>query len=267
MLKNPAVGEALAAVVPAPTQQQQEREKAANEHWESNTLFETDAELQRQREEEEERLRLQREEEDAVREAPLTALCGLLSEVYGQAPDLPTVASDVLPGFLDAVVEWEHSVESLVGVVGLMAAVASTGVDGARQIWRRMQHPSAGVSVTWDSFISALVGYNRRFQFGGDTPQELEENERRAREAGGGVGYGHSVGAVNPYAAAFSREREMPEADVQGLSAYLGLLSALLEAAPAAEASSWTQWLEGRYGFALLDNLVVLLGLPRCRPS
>ena len=63
MLKNPAVGEALAAVVPAPTQQQQEREKAANEHWESNTLFETDAELQRQREEEEERLRLQREEE------------------------------------------------------------------------------------------------------------------------------------------------------------------------------------------------------------
>ena len=259
MLKNPTVGEALAAVVPAPTQQQQEREKAANEHWESNTLFETDAELQRQREEEEERLRLQREEEDAVREAPLTALCGLLSEVYGQAPDLPTVASDVLSGFLDAVVEWEHSVESLVGVVGLMAAVASTGVDGARQIWRRMQHPSAGVSVTWDSFISALVGYNRRFQFGGDTSQELEENERRAREAGG-VGYGHSVGAVNPYAAAFSREREMPEADVQGLSAYLGLLSALLEAAPAAEASSWTQWLEGRYGFALLDNLVVLLG-------
>ena len=182
--------------------------------------------------------------------------------MYGQAPDLPAVASDVLPGFLDAVVEWEHSVESLVGVVGLMAAVASTGVDGAGQIWRRMQHPSAGVSVTWDSFISALVGYNRRFQFGGDTPQELEENERRAREAGGVGGYGHSVGAVNPYAAAFSREREMPEADVQGLSAYLGLLSALLEAAPAAEASSWTQWLEGRYGFALLDNLVVLLGFP-----
>ena len=38
--------------------------------------------------------------------------------------------------------------------------------------------------------------------------------------------------------------------------------AALLEAAPAAEASSWTQWLEGRYGFALLDNLVVLLGFP-----
>ena len=126
MLKNPAVGEALAAVVPAPTQQQVERERAALEHWESNSLFETDAELQRQREEEEERLRLQKEEEDASREAPLTALCGLLSEVYSQAPDLPAAAADVLPGFLDAIVEWEHSVESLVGVVGLMAAVAGT---------------------------------------------------------------------------------------------------------------------------------------------
>ena len=56
---------------------QVERERAALEHRESNSLFETDAELQRQREEEE-RLRLQKEEEDASREAPLTALCGLL---------------------------------------------------------------------------------------------------------------------------------------------------------------------------------------------
>ena len=272
MLKNPAVGEALAAVVPAPTPQQVERERAALEHWESNSLFETDAELQRQREEEEERLRLQKEEEDASREAPLTALCGLLSEVYSQAPDLPAAAADVLPGFLDAIVEWEHSVESLVGVVGLMAAVAGTGPEGASQIWSRMQHPLAGSCVTWDSFVGALVGYNRRFQFGGDTPQELEENERSAAEAGVGYGgggarggyggYGANAGGPNPYAAAFSREREMPEADVQGLSAYLGLLASLLRAAPPGEASAWTQWLEGRYGFSLLDALTTLHSCP-----
>jgi len=271
MLKNPAVGEALAAVVPAPTQQQVERERAALEHWESNSLFETDAELQRQREEEEERLRLQKEEEDASREAPLTALCGLLSEVYSQAPDLPAAAADVLPGFLDAIVEWEHSVESLVGVVGLMAAVAGTGPEGASQIWSRMRHPLPGSCVTWDSFVGALVGYNRRFQFGGDTPQELEENERSAAEAGGYGGYGGgggfrggygNAGGPNPYAAAFSREREMPEADVQGLSAYLGLLASLLRAAPPGEASAWTQWLEGRYGFSLLDALTALHSCP-----
>ena len=180
MLKNPAIGEALAAVVPAPTQQQVERERVAQEHWESNSLFETDAELQRQREEEEERLRLQREEEDASREAPLTALCGLLREVYSQAPHLPAAAADVLPAFLDAIVEWEHSVESLVAVVGLAAAVAGTGPEGASQIWSRMRHPLPGSCVTWDSFVGALVGYNRRFRFGGDTPRELEENERSA---------------------------------------------------------------------------------------
>ena len=189
MLKNPAIGEALAAVVPAPTQQQVERERVAQEHWESNSLFETDAELQRQREEEEERLRLQREEEDASREAPLTALCGLLREVYSQAPHLPAAAADVLPAFLDAIVEWEHSVESLVAVVGLAAAVAGTGPEGASQIWSRMRHPLPGSCVTWDSFVGALVGYNRRFRFGGDTPRELE-GERSAAEAGGYGGYG-----------------------------------------------------------------------------
>ena len=252
MLKNPAIGEALAAVVPAPTQQQVERERVAQEHWESNSLFETDAELQRQREEEEERLRLQREEEDASREAPLTALCGLLREVYSQAPHLPAAAADVLPAFLDAIVEWEHSVESLVAVVGLAAAVAGTGPEGASQIWSRMRHPLPGSCVTWDSFVGALVGYNRRFRFGGDTPRELEENEYGSR---GNVG-------PNPYAAAFSREREMPEADVQGLSAYLGLLTSLLNAAPPGEASAWTQWLEGRYGFSLLDELAALRSCP-----
>lgn len=275
MLKNPAIGEALAAVVPAPTLQQVERERVAQEHWESNSLFETDAELQRQREEEEERLRLQREEEDASREAPLTALCGLLREVYSQAPHLPAAAADVLPAFLDAIVEWEHSVESLVAVVGLAAAVAGTGPEGASQIWSRMRHPPPGSCVTWDSFVGALVGYNRRFRFGGDTPRELEENERSAGvEAGGGYGgyggygarggYGSSHGNVgpNPYAAAFSREREMPEADVQGLSAYLGLLASLLRAAPPGEAPAWTQWLEGRYGFSLLDELAALHSCP-----
>ena len=54
----------------------------------------------------------------------------------------------------------------------------------------------------------------------------------------------------------------MPEADVQGLSAYLGLLTSLLNAAPPGEASAWTQWLEGRYGFSLLDELAALRSCP-----
>ena len=54
----------------------------------------------------------------------------------------------------------------------------------------------------------------------------------------------------------------MPEADVQGLSAYLGLLASLLRAAPPGEASAWTQWLEGRYGFSLLDALTALHSCP-----
>ena len=59
--------------------------------------------------------------------------------------------------------------------------MAGTGPEGASQIWSRMRHPLPGSCVTWDSFVGALVGYNRRFQFGGDTPQELEENGDRRR--------------------------------------------------------------------------------------
>jgi hypothetical protein len=63
-------------------------------------------------------------------------------------------------------------VESLVGVVGLLAAIAGTGAAEAQSVWRRMQAPPPGAAVTWDNFLGAIVGYNRRFAFGGDSPED-----------------------------------------------------------------------------------------------
>jgi hypothetical protein len=244
MLKNPVIGEALAAVVPAPTPAQ-----IAQQEREANGLGGLDGlegqlggsydgyggqQAHFEQQQQEERARRQREEEENQREAPLTALCGLLSEVYRQAPDLPAAAVDCLPGFLDAVVEWEHSVESLVGVIGLLAAIAGTGTAGAQSVWHRMQAPLQGAAITWDNFLGALVGYNRRFAYGGDSPADL----------------------------AAGVEREMPEADIQGLCAYLGLLSALMTRASPAEGAQWVVWLEGRYGVLLLDGLMRLHANP-----
>ena len=200
-------------------------------------------EERRRRAEEEEALRRRRGEEDATREAPLAALCAILAELYRQAPDLPSEASDALPGFLDALAEWEHSVESLVAFVGLMAAVAASGEEGAASTWRRVQTPPPGAAVTWDHFLGALVGYNRRFAYGGDAQ---------------GPGDDRGFGAQGPG----DRDREMPEADVQGLTAYLGLLASLLTGTNPAEASRWIAWIEGRYGVELLDQLMRLHANP-----
>jgi len=37
----------------------------------------------------------------------------------------------------------------LVGVIGLLAAVAGTGPAGAQGVWLRMQAPAAAAAVTW----------------------------------------------------------------------------------------------------------------------
>ena len=211
MLKNQVIGEALAAVVPAPTPAQisQQERDAMNgglggaeagrpdhhhhHHHHHGGSYDAYGGQQAafEQQQEEERARRQREEEESQREAPLAALCALLGECYRQAPDLPATAVDCLPGFLDAVVEWEHSVESLVGVIGLLAAIAGTGISGAQSVWHRMQAPIQGAVVTWDNFLGALVGYNRRFAYGGESPADV----------------------------AAGIEREMPEADIQaGLS-------------------------------------------------
>ena len=233
MLRNPVVGEALAAVVPAPTAAQlAEREREASGLGGLDGSY--DAYGGAARRQEEERARRQREEEESRREAPLTALCALIAETYRQAPYLPPTASDVLPGFLDAVMEWEHSVESLVGVLGVLSAVAGTGPAGAQSTWRRMQAPPPEAAVTWDNFLGALAGYNRRFAYGGDSPADVAANV----------------------------EREMPEADMQGLVAYLGLLTALMTSASPAEGAQWTTWLEGRYGLHILDSLLRLHANP-----
>ena len=248
MLKNPNVGEALAAVSPPMTAEQTEREEREASGFGGAGVGSADpfgagdaAEERRRKGEEEEALRRRREEEDATREAPLAALCAILAELYRQAPDLPSEASDALPGFLDALAEWEHSVESLVAFVGLMAAVAASGEEGAASTWRRMQTPPPGAAVTWDHFLGALVGYNRRFAYGGDAP-----------------GDDRGFGAQGPG----DRDREMPEADVQGLAAYLGLLASLLTGTNPAEASRWIAWIEGRYGVELLDQLMRLHANP-----
>jgi len=34
----------------------------------------------------------------------------------------------------------------------------------------------------WDNFLGALVGYNRRFAFGGDTPADLRSDLAAGRE-------------------------------------------------------------------------------------
>ena len=250
MLKNPNVGEALAAVAPPMTAEQTEREEREASGFGGVGVGSADpfgagdaAEERRRKGEEEEALRRRREEEDATREAPLAALCAILAELYRQAPDLPSEASDALPGFLDALAEWEHSVESLVAFVGLMAAVAASGEEGAASTWRRMQTPPPGAAVTWDHFLGALVGYNRRFAYGGDAQ---------------GPGDDRGFGAQGPG----NRDREMPEADVQGLAAYLGLLASLLTGTNPAEASRWIAWIEGRYGAELLDQLMRLHANP-----
>ena len=253
MLKNPNVGEALAAVTPPMTAEQTEREEREASGFGGvgvgvgvggSDPFGDAADERRRRVEEEEALRRRREEEDATREAPLAALCALLAEVYRQAPDLPSAAADALPGFLDALAEWEHSVESLVAFVGLMAAVAASGEEGAASTWRRMQTPPPGAAVTWDHFLGALVGYNRRFAFGGEDDP----------------GFGAAGGGSAPPPPAI--DREMPEADVQGLTAYLGLLASLLTGTNPAEASRWIAWIEGRYGVELLDQLMRLHANP-----
>ena len=250
MLKNPNVGEALAAVAPPMTAEQTEREEREASGFGGVGVGSADpfgagdaAEERRRKGEEEEALRRRREEEDATREAPLAALCAILAELYRQAPDLPSEASDALPGFLDALAEWEHSVESLVAFVGLMAAVAASGEEGAASTWRRVQTPPPGAAVTWDHFLGALVGYNRRFAYGGDAQ---------------GPGDDRGFGAQGPG----DRDREMPEADVQGLTAYLGLLASLLTGTNPAEASRWIAWIEGRYGAELLDQLMRLHANP-----
>ena len=250
MLKNPNVGEALAAVAPPMTAEQTEREEREASGFGGVRVGSADpfgagdaAEERRRKGEEEEALRRRREEEDATREAPLAALCAILAELYRQAPDLPSEASDALPGFLDALAEWEHSVESLVAFVGLMAAVAASGEEGAASTWRRVQTPPPGAAVTWDHFLGALVGYNRRFAYGGDAQ---------------GPGDDRGFGAQGPG----NRDREMPEADVQGLTAYLGLLASLLTGTNPAEASRWIAWIEGRYGAELLDQLMRLHANP-----
>jgi len=280
MLKNPVVGEALAAVMPAPTAAQTAREGAAgvgggdggdgggdgDDYYgggDGGGDFDGDFDGDYgdfARAEEEARLRRLKEEEDARREAPLTSLCALLAECYAQAPDLVTTASGVLPGFLDAVVEWEHGVESLVGVVGLLAAIASAGGSAGASVWSRMESPAQGAAVTWDHFLSALVGYNRRFA---DAAAGVNGVSGGARALDGLDDDDDDDDALGGDAL----DGEMPDADVQGLRAYLGLLSALLAGASPAESRRRVAWIESRYGVSLLDQLSRLRACPLAPPT
>ena len=281
MLKNPVVGEALAAVMPAPTAAQTAREGAAgvgggdggDGGGDGDDYYgggdggggDFDGDFDGDygdfaRAEEEARLRRLKEEEDARREAPLTSLCALLAECYAQAPDLVTSASDVLPGFLDAVVEWEHGVESLVGVVGLLAAIASAGGSAGASVWSRMESPAQGAAVTWDHFLSALVGYNRRFA---DAAAGVNGVSGGARALDGLDDDDDDDDALGGNAL----DGEMPDADVQGLRAYLGLLSALLAGASPAESRRRVAWIESRYGVSLLDQLSRLRACPLAPPT
>ena len=243
MLKNPAVGEALAAVVPAPRRSR----------WSANGGARALGEQQPVRDGRRASapaggggaLRLQKEEEDARR--CRGRRCAGCSPRFTRSLDPPAAAADVLPGFLDATAEWEHSVESLVGVVGLMAAVAGTGPEGASQIWSRMQHPLAGRASPGDSFVGALRaavllrGAHRRSRGERAIRRGGWRRLRRRRSAGGYGGHGANAGGPNPYAAAFSREREMPEADVQGLRV-LGLLAPPRAAPPGRRPRGRSGW-------------------------
>ena len=140
---------------------------------------------QRRRRAEEERARVValKEEEDALREPPLRALCLVFSEIYRQAPDAPfsDAVGGLLPDLLDALVVWEHGVDTLVATLQLLARIAASGEEGARAAWARMSDPPRDASVGWDHLVAALVGYDRKF-----AEDDRVKRQGQAAHAGGG---------------------------------------------------------------------------------
>jgi nuclear pore complex protein Nup205 len=240
-----------------------------------------------------ERLRAMREDEDSVREAPLVALCRALAEAYRQSPE--SARRDVsenlaerpnrgdssetrsnqppLRVFLDAICEWEHGVESLAAALEVLAALAASGDAGARDVWERLRAPPEGAAAAWDHFLGAVAGYNRRFAFG-DVEDETVTGDApyRAATARGAFG-GSTDGGLD--ARAVSSDREMPEADVQGMVAYLDVLTRCLGggdgdeprsssrvSASGAEARDRVAWLSQRCGGSFLDALMRLHANP-----
>lgn len=224
-----------------------------------------------------ERLAAMREEEDATRDAPLVATCKALAEVYRQAPELAKAdvatnsseVSNTARRFLDAIVEWEHGVESLSATLELLAAIAESGGEhGKRDAFDRLKVPPQGAAVAWDHFLSAVVGYNKRFAYGDG------EDDRNNGPYGQAVGRDRNA-RPDSFGNERSRDqngdqgilREMPEADMLGMMAYLEVLSSVLSSSGTSSGSNADQmarvgWLEQRSQCSLLDLLLRLYSNP-----
>ena len=243
---------------------------------------------QRRRRAEEERARVValKEEEDALREPPLRALCLVFSEIYRQAPDAPfsDAVGGLLPDLLDALVVWEHGVDTLVATLQLLARIAASGEEGARAAWARMSDPPRDASVGWDHLVAALVGYDRKFaeddrvkrqgqaaHAGGGAGANAIEFGVNAYGAGGdfggGPGGGHrlaSNAATNPGGSSDAPFEPLPEADARGLEAYLRAVSSVVSGAAPAETRRLVAWFDARCGgVSFLD----LLARTRSRPE
>ena len=173
----------------------------------------------------------------------------LLAEVYELGP--PGALSrdeEVLHEFLPFVIEADSAQQLLVPLLGLLRALARSE-DDARYVWRFLQstYNRECAGFTWAAFVHAAVEYCKRFR-------------DAASNGAASAAYGEASAA--PFArdeawlAGAGGSVSVSDEDVDGIVAYLGLLSRILVVAPPAEAAAWVRELETNAGG---DSLLALL--------